>query len=162
MWIRTASEQDLETVSNLLRRVWHDTYDGFYGVDEVEAITREWHSVSQLAQNLKAPHSEFLIADDGERIAGMAFASQIDDKTVQLHQLYVDMQAQGRGAGSLLLEEVEECFFEVPKIILEVEEKNESAIRFYRKHGYEQSGTTQNCGKENSGYFALVFSKNRF
>ncbi len=161
MWVRTASKRDIPTISQLLSRVWHDTYDDIYGAEKVTEITGQWHPVNVLEQNLKMPASEFLVADDGNEIAGTAFASRINDTTTKLHRLYVLPEFQGRGIGRMLLDEIEECFSEYQNIVLEVEEQNKSAVRFYQKHGFLQTGTTANCGDGQSGIQALIFCKSR-
>ena len=161
MWVRTASKRDIGTISALLGRVWHDTYDSIYGPEKVNEITRQWHSMPALEHNLNLPSSEFLVADDGNNIAGTAFASQIDANTAKLHQLYILPEFQGKGVGKLLLDEIEESFFEAQNLVLEVEAQNGPAIGFYKYHGFKQTGTTDNCGADGSGIAALVFTKTR-
>lgn len=160
MYVRTASARDLETVRALLVETWHDTYDAIYGAERVTAITDDWHSLPSLEARLTRPNSEFLVADDGERIGGMAFASAVDDgKTVMLHQLYVLPALQGRGIGGLLLDEIESCFPDATKVRLEVEEANARAVAFYLAQGFSQVGRTANCGKEQSGIPAVIYER---
>lgn len=161
MWVRTASKRDLPAIKDLLATTWHATYDNIYGADRVTEITDEWHSLEALEKQLNTPRSEFLLADDGTAIAGMAYARQTSDNEVKLQQIYVATGFQGRGVGKMLLNEIEESFFEIPKITLEVEEKNTSAIAFYIKHGFVQTGTTENCGKQGSNIPAALFTKQR-
>ncbi len=161
MWVRTAAKKDLVIIQGLLAETWHATYDNIYGRDRVSEITRGWHSLDALEKQLNAPKSEFLVADDGKTIAGMAYGRQISDNEVKLAQLYVSPDFQGRGVGALLLDEIEESFFEVPIVRLEVEEKNTGAVAFYSKHGFAQTGTTDNCGKHDSGIAAIVMQKSR-
>ena len=71
-FIRSASEADLAKVSALLGRSWHATYDGLYGADKVSEITGSWHSVEALKRRLVQPDAEFVVADDGKVIGGMA------------------------------------------------------------------------------------------
>ena len=162
MWVRTASKRDIPAVSKLLGVVWHHTYDEIYGVERVKEITRDWHNSRALERKLGLPSSEFLVADDGNGIAGMAFARQTSETRVKLSQLYVLPRMQGKGAGKLLLGEIEDSFFETREFVLEVEEKNTSAIRFYEKHGFVLSGRTDNCGQKSSGIAALIYSKTRW
>src|SRR4051812_36821706 len=111
MFVRTASERDVAAVRALLVETWHATYDAIYGVGKVTEITDDWHSVASLKVRLAKPYSEFLVADDGKTIGGMAFASSDPDgKTVTLHQLYVHPDLQGRGIGGMLLDEIIESF----------------------------------------------------
>ena len=95
MFVRTACERDLEAIRALLVGTWHATYDDIYGAAKVTEITDEWHSVARLKVCLTEPNSEFLVADDGEALAGMAFA-KAEGETVKLHQLYVRPAMQGR------------------------------------------------------------------
>lgn len=160
MFVRTASERDLEAVRSLLVETWHATYDGIYGADKVTEITDDWHSPKSLAARLTRPNSEFLVADDGEQIGGMAFAAADETgKTVMLHQLYVLPRFQGRGVGGMLLEEVLDCFPDAELFRLEVEEANLRAIEFYRGYGFAEAGRTGNCGADQSGIPALLFER---
>lgn len=160
MFVRTASERDLDAVRALLVETWHDTYDGIYGAARVTAITDDWHSIPALRARLTRPRSEFLVADDGSRIGGMAFASVADDgATVMLHQLYVAPSCQGRGVGGMLLDEIEGSFPEARNLRLEVEEANEKAVRFYLSQGFVEVGRTADCGGEGSGIPAVIYER---
>lgn len=160
MFVRTASERDLEAIKALLAETWHATYDAIYGVERVNEISAEWHSLAALKARLTKPNSEFLVADDGKAIAGMAFAAATTDaKVVMLHQLYVRPGNQRAGIGRMLLEEIEQSFPEARTLRLEVEEANGSAVGFYKANGFAQAGATANCGAEQSGIPALVFEK---
>ena len=75
MFVRTASERDLQAVRALLVETWHATYDQIYGVERVTAITDDWHSLAVLKRRLDRPNAEFLVADDGKQLGGMAYAA---------------------------------------------------------------------------------------
>jgi ribosomal protein S18 acetylase RimI-like enzyme len=160
VFIRTAGARDLEAIRALLVETWHDTYDAIYGRERVTEITDDWHSIAALTERLDKPNSEFIVADDGAGIRGMAFASLRDDgKTVMLHQLYVSPAQQGKGVGGLLLDEIEAAFPDADKVRLEVEEANATAVAFYLAQGFSQVGRTANCGKEQSGIPALIYER---
>ena len=137
-FVRSASARDLAAVSSLLTRTWHDTYDRLYGSKEVGEMTSSWHSVDALKRQLDAPHSEFLVADDGAEIVGMAYARMTDREAAHLFQLYVDPVAQGAGLGRDLLAELVTCFPAAKRMELEVAVRNERAIGFYGHHGFAQ------------------------
>ena len=145
MFVRTAGEADLPAVSALLGVVWHDTYDGLYGAELVDRITRGHHSVAELTKQMRRPRSEFLLADDGKAIAGVAFAAAPGDdaRIVVLHALHVLPNMQGRGIGGMLLQEIEDSFFESELLRVEVDARNARAARFFESQGYSQTGSRQ-------------------
>jgi GNAT superfamily N-acetyltransferase len=160
-FVRTASEGDLKAVSALLGRSWHATYDELYGADKVSEITAAWHSVAALKTRLKRPDSEFVVADDGKVIGGMAYAAMADgesDVTI-LHMLYVEPGQTGQGIGRDLFAELETCFPSAKRMRLEVEPKNQRAAAFYARLGFAEVGWTKNCGAQNSGIPALILEK---
>jgi ribosomal protein S18 acetylase RimI-like enzyme len=160
MFVRTASERDLAAVRELLVETWHATYDHIYGVERVTAITSDWHSMASLGKRLTRPNSEFLVADDGKEIAGVAFAAaDPEGKVVMLYQLYVRPAFQGRGIGGMLLDEILDCFPDAETIRLEVEQANDRAIAFYTAYGFAEAGRTGDCGSAGSGIPALVFER---
>jgi len=147
MFIRTAGANDLPVIRELLVETWHATYDGLYGATKVTEITDAWHSVRLLKAQMDKPDAEFVVADDGAAIAGMAFASAGEDgKTVELSQLYVRPGRQGQGIGGMLLDEIIESFPDAERIRLEVEPANARAIAFYRTQGFIEIGRTDRSG----------------
>ncbi|MGI9350304.1 MAG: GNAT family N-acetyltransferase [Rhizobiaceae bacterium] len=157
-FVRTATERDLPIIREILVETWHDTYDDIYGIEKVNEITSTWHSLERLSEQRHRPNSEFLVADNGVVIGGMAFASQ-KDKIIHLHQLYVHPNYHGGKTGLHLMIEIENSFIDADTIRLEVEAKNKIAIRFYEKYGFKRIGETQNCGQEGSGIPALLLEK---
>ena len=160
MFVRSAGERDLAAVRELLVETWHATYDQIYGPERVTAITDSWHSMPALQARLTRPRSEFLVADSGGELGGMAFAKTGDDgKILMLHQLYVRPAHQGHGVGGMLLDEILNCFPEAETVRLEVEEANVRAIAFYEACGFAHAGRTANCGGGQSGIPALVMER---
>ncbi len=133
MFIRTAGERDLADIGALLAETWHATYDPIYGAAGVAEISRRWHSVRWLRQMLRRDRSEFIVADTGGALAGVAYAVLNEERrdTVELHELDVRPAMQGRGVGGLLLEEIIGSFYESRLMRLDVEERNRRAVAFY-------------------------------
>jgi ribosomal protein S18 acetylase RimI-like enzyme len=160
MFVRSAGERDLAAVRDLLVETWHATYDPIYGAERVTAITDSWHSMRSLRARLVRPRSEFLVADSGKGLGGMAFAAAGEGgKILTLHQLYVRPGQQGRGIGGMLLDEILNCFPEAETCRLEVEEGNARALAFYEAYGFKHAGHTANCGGGQSGLPALVMER---
>jgi ribosomal protein S18 acetylase RimI-like enzyme len=160
MFVRTAGAGDVAAIGALLAATWHDTYDAIYGVERVAEIVALWHSANALRSQLDRPHSEFLVADDGKAIAGMAFATYDEEtKSVMLRQLYVWPGEQGRGIGGLLLDEIEGCFPGAETVRLEVQAANAKAVAFYVAQGFTKVGETANCGQPDSGIPAEIYER---
>lgn len=160
MWVRSATKEDLNAVHDLLVETWHATYDDVYGVERVNEITSRYHSLEALKKQLAKPYSEFIIADDGADILGMAYASQKDHKLSILNQLYVHPEHQKKGVGSLLLAEVESAFPGVFALQLEVIDKNRNAVEFYESRGFEKTSIKiDDWGQPNSGISVIVLEK---
>ena len=160
MFVRTAGERDLEAVRALLVETWHATYDAIYGAAKVTAMTDSWHSITELKARMAQPRSEFVVADDGVMIAGMAFAAADESgKTVTLRQLYVHPSSQGRGIGGMLLDEVVESFPDAERISLEVDPENRRAIAFYEAQGFRHVGATPHCGGDALALPALIYER---
>lgn len=157
-FVRTASEQDLERVQQILRETWHHTYDDIYGKAMVDEIIDHRQSMKRLHEMRHTPKSEFLVADNGTVVGGMAYATQ-KDKVINLHQLYVHPDFHGGKTGLHLLIEIENSFIDAEYIKLEVEEQNYKAIQFYEKFGFKKIGETQDCGEDGSGIPALIMQK---
>jgi len=145
-------------VRELLVETWHATYDRLYGPEKVTQITNSWHSLEALGRKLGRPNSEFLVADDGKRLHGMAFAT-CAAKIITLHQLYVLPGSHRRGIGQALLDEALQCFDDATAVRLEVDPGNEKAIAFYVTNGFIETGRTENCGSGQSGIPALIFER---
>ncbi len=159
VFIRSATERDLSQVQDLLRRAWHAAYDHIYGVEKVAAITDDWHSLANLKSNLARPWSEFLVADTGQALLGVAYARQSSEDFVMIHQLYVDPEHTGKGIGAQLLEECFEAFPEAKAFRLEVNAQNPNAVRFYERYGFKEVSRTENCGKDGSEMPAIVMER---
>lgn len=156
VFIRSATERDLRQVQALLRRAWHAAYDNIHGADKVEAITQDWHSLANLKAKLSKPWSEFLVADTGEALMGMAYAAQTSQDFAMLHQLYVDPEKTGQGIGAELMDECLNAFPEAKAFRLEVDEQNPSAVRFYERYGFREISRIANCGQDGSNMPAIV------
>ncbi|AJY47206.1 GNAT family N-acetyltransferase [Martelella endophytica] len=160
-FVRTAMETDVAAVCELLDTTWHDTYDPILGREKVDALVAEWHSPAAVKVRLARPGGEFLVADDGRRIGGMAYAALSEKRPdmINLNQLYVHPDCQRQGVGRDLFAEIETCFPNARRLAVEVMNGNDAAVAFYRAHGLTEAGTTQNCGSCGSGIPAVIMEK---
>ena len=114
-----------------------------------------------LKARLARPDSEFVVADDGKRIGGMAYAAMDKDEgdVVILHQIHVDSHLTRQGIGRDLFAEVETCFPSAKRMRVEVAANNDKAIPFFKGLGFAEIGWTKQAGQSDSSIQALVFEK---
>jgi ribosomal protein S18 acetylase RimI-like enzyme len=160
-YIRSANEADLEAIRVLLVETWRETYTPFHGPQKIEAMIETWLSPQALEQRLRRPKSEFLVADDGRQIAGMAFAAMAKNtpNVANLHQLYVHPLWQRQGIGTDLFAEIETCFPDASTMHLEVTAENDRAIAFYETLGFQPIGRIDNVGPPGAAIPAILMEK---
>ena len=164
-FVRSASSRDMAAVREVLTASWRATYGPIYGAEKVEEIIAEWHSPEAIAANMARPEGEYLIADDGKRVGGVAYATMpkgeggLAGSTVLLHQLYVHPEFVGQGIGRDLFAEIESCFPGAARLSLEVDPANIAAIGFYAAHGMTETGSTDDCGGAGKNIPAIVMQK---
>ncbi len=120
-----------------------------------------WHSPAAITQRIHRPDAEFLVAENGEYIGGIAYAamSRRDPKVANLNQLYVHPLWQRQGIGTDLFAEIETCFPDAERLRLEVTTENDRAIDFYMAHGMAEVGRTKNAGTAETNIPALIMEK---
>lgn len=129
MNIRAASADDVPALVELGAAVVPATYDAALA----EHTLVNWWSAAALSDSVdRLPH---WVAEDDDRVVGVANLGEHDGRPV-MWKLYVHPEAQGRGVGSALLDEV---LSQVDgDLWLEVSASNHSAAAFYRAHGFEE------------------------
>lgn len=113
-------------------------------IDSIVAIENQAHThpwpASQFEQRLNQANQYSWCVHDEGRLVAYCFVSQVVDQ-VELLNIAVDPQMQGRGYGRQLME-----FFmqALPKpyseIFLEVRESNDAAIGMYEQLGFNEMG----------------------
>lgn len=159
-FVRTASIRDVEKVQLLLVETWHATYDAIHGAEFVDDICQTWHNVENIKSNIESRDGEYVVADSGEEIGGMAFVkAPSKDGNAYLSQIYVRPDLQRQGIGRDLMAEVENCFTEAKALRLGVDSKNLSAANFYEHLGYHNTGISFSDTVSDRAIEALVFEK---
>jgi len=142
MWLRTASKDDLQSIHQLLSKTIHATLDDLISVSFADQLVEDQFTLDSLRKALYHPSSEFIIADDGERIHGAAHATlggvKTEPEVVALHFLAVDPESQRGGVGRKLLIEIEESFNVARRIRTHIFEKNLKALKFFENQGYNK------------------------
>jgi GNAT superfamily N-acetyltransferase len=160
-FVRTAGQEDVEKIRGLLGETFHAAYDSFYGADKVAQMVGGWHTANAIRSRIGKKDGEFLVADDGRRIGGIAYAAMYPKmaKTVMLHQLYVRPSCQNEGIGRDLFAEIETCFPDAEIMRVEVALPNVRAMSFYERLGFAEVDRMEEWGAPNSGLPAIIMEK---
>ena len=162
MWIRTASKDDINAIHDLLIETWHAVFDDLVGREEVDRRISHDYTPDILKKMLSRPASEFIVADDGELLHGVAYAAQGavkgDSEIALVFHLCVKPESQGQGIGQRLLIELEEAFPAARKIRISLNKKDERAQKFFKEQGYKRLGKNS----DNVSNDDIVFEKTLF
>ena len=85
-------------------------------------------------------NGEFLIATDNEKIVGMGALRRIDSKTAEIKRMRVRQAHQGKGIGSLILDNLIEKAEKrgYKRLILDTTEKMQVAQNLYKSKGFRE------------------------
>ena len=151
MIIRRAKESDLNELSVFATQTFYDAYDWYNTAENMQDYAKKYFSTANLLSEFKQTDSVFLIAlDDYQKIIGYAKMgkgnnnSDLKESHSEIERIYVKTKLQRAGIGQKLIDEIILITQKRnQKIIwLGVWQKNEKAVNFYKKIGFEIFGTT--------------------
>ena len=154
MTIVTATSGDFETIRNIAYKTWPETYGKILGSEQLAYMLSRIYTTAALQQTITEKKHQYLLVKENDEYFGFASYQHgyLDLNVTRLHKLYLLPEAQGRGAGKLLIDEIETMarINHSEKVSLNVNRFNK-ALSFYQKSGYTI------VGEENidigNGYF---------
>jgi diamine N-acetyltransferase len=147
--IRYATAADVALVADISRRTFYDTFAVYNTPEDMDLFMKEQFADHQVAAELADPSNTFLLAFTGDELAGYACLRESanpevlgDIPAVEIGRLYASQQTIGKGIGSTLMQQCIDIARQKQKtaIWLGVWEKNERAIAFYTRWGFERIG----------------------
>ena len=133
-------QDDLETVSCILWETWKKSYSSFIPVDDLSLYFNEHCTSKKLAEQYNDTQAIGFVAECDNVIAGYekTYYNEKENR-LYVHQLYVLPAFQNLGLGKKLMKSAAERAksLGLEKVWLGVMIKNESAIAWYKKMGYE-------------------------
>ncbi len=136
--IKHADATDIGTIRNLALAIWPDTYKEILSPEQLTFMLDAFYSKNTLLQNISADNHQFILALLNDKPIGFAaFEVNYKYNTTKIHKLYIHPEAQGKGIGRLLLEEIKKSSLETQNslLILNVNRFNK-ALSFYKKIGF--------------------------
>lgn len=117
------------------------TLEDFYKIEKIlESEFDEFWKPSILKSELENPNSKYIVAEKDSKIVGFAGIILLPDDA-EITNIVTKKSERKKGIGNLLLAKIIEMSKRYKNnISLEVNEKNEIAIKLYEKYGFEKVG----------------------
>ncbi len=141
--ISEATVEDLPIIRRIAYETWPVAYGKILAQDQLDYMLEKFYSDETLYNNMINNGHRFLLVSANREYLGFAsYEHRYEQRQVtRLHKLYVLPSAQGKGAGKLLLTEVERLaqLHQAQVVSLNVNRFNK-AYDFYLKSGYKNVG----------------------
>lgn len=138
--ITEATTKDLKTIRNIAYGSWPATYGSILSKEQIDYMLDLFYSEEALTENLNKKSHHFILVHDDSTCIGFASYEHnyLDKNKTRLHKIYLLPEAQGKGAGKLLIDTIENMakVNHSEAISLNVNKFNK-ALSFYQKNGFE-------------------------
>lgn len=130
-------------------KTFYETFAPMHKPEHMEAYLKTSFDGDRLREELSDRNSEFIFLYADERLAGYLKLNEApsqtevnDENSLEIERIYVSLEFQGAGLGRYLMKHAIDVAVERGKeyVWLGVWEKNEKALRFYRKNGFYRVG----------------------
>ena len=150
--IQRATPEDAGIIADMGARTFEAAFGGDNRPEDMQRYLSLNFSPARIKEQLSDPATSFLLACENKMPVGYFVLrvsknhiAKIGPDAVELVRFYVESEIIGRGYGAALMRA---CLEEAHKtghrtIWLGVWEKNQRAIRFYRKWGFKKVGTQE-------------------
>lgn len=130
-----ATADDVPSVLLLIGRVFAE-----YGL--LLMPTFEVPDLLRFNTHYTPPKGAFWVVRDEARVVGSVGVERLDERTAELHRLYLDASLRGRGIGRALVEAVLAWARDegLTRLVLWSDTRFEQSHRLYRRLGFEQLG----------------------
>ncbi len=145
--IRRASASDAELIADLSRQSFYETFASLNTAEDMELFMSKQFSREILIKEVEEVDGIFLLAFNGEESVGYARLREGDqhpefnsEPAIEIARLYATKGSIGKGVGKELMQEGIRIARDMNRTIiwLGVWEKNDRAIAFYNKWGFEK------------------------
>ena len=139
-----------EEVSEIAYPLFAEVYD-YVPRDMLDEFLEETQTPERIREQIADGLRYAFILEDGVRVGYVCYG--MDSQGMYLSKLYICMESRGRGIGSEVIDavEAEARAQSAARIHLDVNYRNEGAIRLYRRKGFVEG--------ERIGYMRVVMSK---
>ncbi len=149
--IREATIADASLIADISHQTFYDTFAAYNSPANMDKFLKQQFTKGKLILEVGAKENIFLLAYDGDEVAG--YVKLRDERVpagfgnvsaLEIARLYALKSQIGKGAGALLMQSCIDIAKQKNKewLWLGVWEKNQRAIDFYTKWGFEKFDET--------------------
>ena len=147
--IKLAGIKDAETIADISRKTFYETFAAHNTPRDMEIFLKEQFTRESLIAEVGIPGNTFYLAYAGDILAGYIKLRDRESpkelnglKALEIARIYATASMVGKGVGSTLMHHAIEMAVQKQKqvIWLAVCEKNQRAMDFYSKWGFEVFG----------------------
>lgn len=144
--MRKCTKDDLNIIQQISKQTFFETFYEDNNPETMETYLSEAFALDQLQKELENPYSSFYVYEIEGDVAGYLKLNEKDTQTeqmgesfIEIERIYVLKSFQKSGIGKIMLQKAIDLA-ETRAIWLGVWEKNQNAIAFYEKMGFQKTG----------------------
>lgn len=150
LFFRQCTHKDIDALREFSYRTFFETFAHMNTSDDMQTYLNKAFEIEKLRAELLDVNSSFYFLYCDEKLAGYlklneaSAQTDINERTsLEIERIYVSKDFQGKGLGCYLMDRAISIANLRKKayIWLGVWEKNEKALRFYKKNGFYKIGT---------------------
>ena len=147
--IKKCTLEDLHILQEISYETFNETFKDQNSPENMNTYLVGAFNLKQLEKELATISSQFFFVYYNQEVAGYlkvnttdAQSEEMGDDSLEIERIYVKNKFQKNGLGKYLFNEALEIALELnlKEVWLGVWEKNENAIAFYKKMGFDQTG----------------------
>ena len=148
--LQKCQAEEVDALREMSIKTYYDTFAALCAPEDMTAYLAQAYNRSKLLGELKDARMQFYFLHADGRPAGYLKQNEAPSQTdindrasLEIERIYICAALQGKGLGKYLMEQAIGMARERGKqyVWLGVWERNEKAIRFYRRNGFYTMGT---------------------
>jgi len=137
--ITKATSHDNHIIQQIAHQTWPHTFGNILSQDQITYMLEMMYSIPALTKQIEEKDYTFLLAKEEDKYLGFA-AYELNYQGLpktKLHKIYILPEAQGKGLGKLLINNVADIAKQNQNEVLSLNvNRNNPAIYFYEKLGF--------------------------